>query len=89
VATNTDILLVLVKKKDVEVPQNDTPYDFQIEEEFLSTDPVIHYDHKEITTQLKEKHSGVSLAPLSTPYAAKPVEIASGTLESVVFSSTS
>lgn len=73
ISTNTDINLLLVKKKDVEVLPDDSPYDFQIEEvwsatsaeltnqEFLSTDPVIHYDHKELKIA-----TGTSLAPIVT-----------------------
>lgn len=61
VATNEDIVVCLIPRADVEGkcfqivfcihligPEINAKYTFEDEEKFLSTDPVIHYDHPEL-----------------------------------------
>jgi len=48
--TNTEICLCLIPKKEVEVSKQEGRYIFEAEENFLSQDPVIHYDHQKITS---------------------------------------
>jgi hypothetical protein len=43
--SNTEIQLTIIKRSDIDVRKEDSPYIFETEEKFLDTDPVIHYDH--------------------------------------------
>lgn len=43
--SNTEIQLTIIKRSEIESNTEEVPYIFQTEEEFLDTDPVIHYDH--------------------------------------------
>lgn len=43
--SNTEIQLALIKRSEIDVRKEDSSYLFETEEDFLDTDPVIHYDH--------------------------------------------
>lgn len=48
-ATNTGIEVTFFPKNQAVTKTDDSQYVFEQEEEFLSDDPVIHYDHAELT----------------------------------------
>lgn len=43
--SNTEIQLTLIKRSEIDCRKEESTYIFETEEEFLDTDPVIHYDH--------------------------------------------
>lgn len=49
IATNTEIVLYVTPRKAIQSKKVETSYLFEAEERFLETDPVVHFDHVQIS----------------------------------------